>query len=196
MAKIPKQTKKLKFSLNEVPRSKRKEVREEIGKTLVEEIKSFTRSGNSPVSGEKFPRLSKAYADEEKGGNRTPNLRLSRDMVNSLNYKVSGTTVEVGVFDSAEKPKADGHNNFSGASKIPQRRFIPGEDQNFKKQITSKINKIIRGEKETPKKEKKAEDRRRPVQPTTEAQVTTDLDLGFDIDKFIIDTILGGSDGQ
>jgi len=124
---------------NDLPDS----TKEEIGSLVVNEILRFTAEGKSPVSKEKFSKLDKKYADKEHKGDRTPRLRLEGDMMESLGYKIEGGELIVGIMDAGEQDKADGHNNFSGKSKLPRRRFIPAENQNFKRQITTKINSII-----------------------------------------------------
>ena len=98
----------------------------------------------SPVAGERFRKLSKKYADAEKQGNRTPNLRLEGDMLEALKFESTDDGIEVGVFGS-EAQKADGHNKFTGRkNNTPKRRFIPTTKQTFKKSITSEIERIQR----------------------------------------------------
>jgi hypothetical protein len=46
----------------------------------------------------------------------------------------------VGVFDSDEAPKAYNHNV---GDTLPQRQFIPMEDQNFKSEIMAGIDEVI-----------------------------------------------------
>ena len=41
-----------------------------------------------------------------------------------------------------EQGKADGHNNFSGESKLPTRQFIPKDNQSFRPDIKSEIQAI------------------------------------------------------
>ncbi len=106
----------------------------------------FVARGNSPVEGEgKFRRLNKTYATDQKGGNRTPNLDLEGDMLDSLTHEITGDGIKVGIFRTSEVPKADGHNNFSGESKLPTRRFIPDASQDFKSSIKTGITRIIQG---------------------------------------------------
>jgi hypothetical protein len=47
---------------------------------------------------------------------------------------------------SSDSDKADGHNNHSGESELPIRRFIPkAEDgETYKREILSEINAILR----------------------------------------------------
>ena len=62
-------------------------------------------------------------------------------MISALDYKVSGNEITIGVFGD-DAPKADGHNNLSGASTLPLRRFIPGEGETY----TRDIRKLIQDE--------------------------------------------------
>lgn len=132
------------LDLSKVPMGQRKQAKQEVGNFVVNEILRFVEQGNSPVKNlGKFKQLTEKYAQENKGGNRTPNLELFGDMLDSLTSRNRKDGVEVGIFARSEVPKADGHNNFSGDSKLPQRRFIPEENQTFKRRITSGIKDIV-----------------------------------------------------
>lgn len=122
--------------------SLRKSLKDEIGDFLVNEIKRETSRGKSPVEGESFSQLSKEYADDKKNGNRRPNLRLDGDLMQALDFKYTEGGVKVGIFEKDQEGKADGHNNFSGSSKLPTRRFIPDDSQIFNDKITKGINQI------------------------------------------------------
>lgn len=134
------------MDLSKVPANKRVEVKNEVGEFIVDEIFRNLSEGRSPVKGERFKRLSKDYAVREKGGDRTPNLELTSDMIESIGFKRTKEGIAVGIMKSKERPKADGHNNFSGRSKLPKRRFIPGKDQEFKTSITREVGGILRQE--------------------------------------------------
>jgi hypothetical protein len=144
MAVPSKIAKSLELDLSDVPRSQRSKVKQQVGEFVVGAILEQVSQGRSPVKGKgKFKRLSAQYAEEEKGGDRNPNLDLEGDMLNSLEFKNTRNGVEVGIFKSSEVPKADGHNNFSGMSKLPERRFIPDQDETFKSDIDRGIKRII-----------------------------------------------------
>ncbi len=98
----------------------------------------------SPVSGKAFEKLSDSYKKKKKaeGGTPKPNLEASGDMLDSLGYKVTSEGVKIGVFGK-DAPKADGHNNLSGDSLLPERRFLPDEGEFFKKDIREGIESII-----------------------------------------------------
>jgi len=142
-------SKEIELDFSNVPRGELTDLKNEIAELIVDEIKINLAKGESPVSGEAFKSLSKKYADKEKNGNRKPNLNLEGDLWDSIEAKFDGNKLLVGVFDANEVPKADGHNNFSGESKLPKRRFIPDEDQNFKPSIMRKINILIDERRET-----------------------------------------------
>lgn len=120
-------------------------------KEIADFIRSATiekaQSGVSPVSGRgKFKQLTKGYADSKKGGDRTPNLTLENEMLESIDaFKLRGNTMRVTV-DESQQDKADGHNNFSGKSSLPERRFIPNakDGETFKSFILDGIAEIIR----------------------------------------------------
>lgn len=66
-------------------------------------------------------------------------------MLDSLTYETTREGIKVGIFKSSEVPKADGHNDFSGDSKLPKRRFIPEDNQEFKATIVAGVNQILDG---------------------------------------------------
>lgn len=142
---VDKISKTINLDLSKVPRSRRSDVKEQVGEFIVTEILRKVEEGRSPVSGRgSFKKLSKQYASEEKGGDRTANLELDGDMLDALTSKNrKGDTIEVGIFKSSQVPKADGHNNFSGDSKLPTRRFIPKGDESFKRDIMTGVKRII-----------------------------------------------------
>jgi len=141
---IEKISKELELDLSKVPRADRTTVKQEIGNFIIEEIMRSVSEGTSPVSGRgKFKILNKQYAKSQKGGDRNPNLDLFGDMLDSLTFKNTSQGIEVGIFRSSQVPKADGHNNFSGESTLPERRFIPDESEGFKRDIEKGIKDII-----------------------------------------------------
>lgn len=142
-------SKAIKVNLRGIPESDHDEVLREIGDFVVDSILDRVGDGKSPVEGEKFKKLSKAYADAEKAGDRTPNLDLNGDMLDSLTFEITGENeVTVGIFDEEQAQKAFGHNTgFQGHSKLRskdnKRRFIPRKSQNFNSNIRSGIKEIL-----------------------------------------------------
>lgn len=130
--------------MSKIPTTSQEKAKQDVGEFVRNEILRFVSSGKSPVAGRgAFDRLNKQYADDKKGGNRTPNLELEGDLLDSLEFTTTSTGIEVGIFDSNEAPKADGHNNFSGLSKLPTRRFIPDAAESFNGRIMTGVNQIL-----------------------------------------------------
>lgn len=121
------------------------DVKEEIGDYLIEQIMASTAEQTSPVAGYgKFAALSKKYKakKEESGRPGVPNLDYDGDMQSALDYELTDEGIEIGVYGK-EAPKADGHNNFSGDSELPLRRFLPGLGESFRKDINAEVEAII-----------------------------------------------------
>lgn len=135
--------------LQEIPRnkltnSKYKELKNKVGRYLLEQIKKDSERGISSESGKKWKTsLDPQYAKrkQSKGGAGKADLRLTGDMVSSLTAKNKRNGVETGVYKSKEADKADGHCNHSGKSKLPLRRFVPLV--RFRKGIRENVKKII-----------------------------------------------------
>ncbi len=125
-----------------------KETREQIAEAIHEFILDSVGQGKTPVAGGSWKRtLSKEYAKikKEESGISYSNMELHGDMLDSLEVVVKGKNIEVRIAGS-EAPKADGHNNFSGDSKLPTRSFIPNANkgQTFKRPIIDEMKNIIR----------------------------------------------------
>ncbi len=133
------------FDGEEVSPSLRKEIHNEVGEFLVEQVLQSVASAKSPVQGESFPALSAGYKKKKtsEGGSGKPDLDLRGDLLDALDFKSTAEGLEIGFFNS-QAWKADGHLKFSGADNgIPQRRFLPDEGQKFVKDIQSTIEDII-----------------------------------------------------
>lgn len=133
------------FDGEEVSPSLRKEIHNEVGEFLVEQVLQSVAEAKSPVSGESFPALKADYKKKKvaEGGSGVANLELSGDLLDALDFKSTAEGLEIGFFNS-QAWKADGHLKFSGADNgIPQRRFLPDEGQKFKRDIESQIEDII-----------------------------------------------------
>lgn len=157
MSNVKEVSKTLELDLSGIPRGRIKQAKKEVGDYLTNEILRYVGDGKSPVKGESFQRLQKEYADEEKNGDRTPNLELEGDMWEKLKPKgISNTDPElsIGIYGKSQAPKADGHNQISSEAKNwakktgrtqYKRRFIPDEKQTFKKPIMDGVNEILDG---------------------------------------------------
>jgi len=137
-------TLEFKDELKGLTRAQRQEVLDQIGELLVEQILDYVGDQKSPVTGSAFKPLSLEYAKRKKEevGNTRANLDLFGDMLSAVDYKIREDKIEIGVFGS-EAPKADGHNNISGDSKIPTRRFIPSQGQDFTAEIKGLIKETV-----------------------------------------------------
>lgn len=125
--------------------SDRREALSEISEFVLEQVLSHVGDQNSPVAGYgKFPALSKSYKEfkRSEGGTPVPNLELSGDMLNALKVKSTREGTIVMQITGKQGDKADGHNNHSGDSSLPLRRFIPAEDETFKRGILEGIARI------------------------------------------------------
>ena len=152
MSNVKEVSKTLELDLTNIPKESRAAAKQDVGELLVEEILRAVGDGKSPVQGENWKRLSKEYADEFKGGDRTPTMQLFGDLLDSLKAKPSsGNKIKIGHFrDEGQAPKADGHNQLSLEAQIwastkefPKRRYIPNEGQKFKASIMREVKDIL-----------------------------------------------------
>lgn len=120
------------------------QIKNDVGEYLIEQILLSVGESKSPLSGERFKALSKDYRAKKmaEGAPGVPNLELNGDMLSSLTYEEKDEGIEIGVF-GADAPKADGHNNFSGKSSLPERRFLPSQGEGFKPSIEKEIQAIV-----------------------------------------------------
>lgn len=119
-------------------------IKRDVGEFLIEQILVSVGESKSPLTNERFKPLSKNYRKEkqESGAPGVPNLDLNGDMLSALEFRETANGIELGVFGD-QAPKADGHNNFSGKSLIPERRFLPGEGEYFRPGISEQVDNII-----------------------------------------------------
>lgn len=137
-------TKKIKLDLNGIPEEVHAEVKEAVGEHIVNSVLDAMAAGESPVEGEKaWKQLDKKYAEKFHGGDRTPRLELEGDLKAALGFEPTDNGLIVGILDDSQAPKADGHNNFSGQSSLPRRRFIPSRVQEFNSDIMDEVENII-----------------------------------------------------
>lgn len=128
------------------PIGKISEAKREIADLVLDAVLDYVGDGSSPVANGKWKRsLSPAYMKikREESSAGFANMELSGDMLDSLEVVNSGSKLRLRIKDSTEAAKADGHNNHSGRSKLPQRQFIPKEGETFKRSILSEIRNII-----------------------------------------------------
>lgn len=124
------------------------EVMHEIQNFVKESVLLDVAEQLSPVNGRNFPQLSPEYKHhkEDEGGTPVPNLELTGQLMSSVVVDMSGDKLLLTVGDD-QQGKADGHNNFSGDSKLPLRRFIPNanDGETFRPKIRDGIREIIQG---------------------------------------------------
>lgn len=140
-----KTTSRIDLEIDHLPKDVQNDIKEEVGEYLVEATLLALGEASSPVSGERFPKLSKDYQKKKvaQGGSSSPDLEVSGALKDAIDYRATSEGIELGVFGS-EAAKADGHNKFSGRENYtPQRRFLPGEGQTFKQDIVRQVEQII-----------------------------------------------------
>ncbi len=140
-----KTTSKIDLEIDNLPRSIRDDIIQETGELLVEQVLLSMADAKSPVSGEKFPALTKAYKAKKValGGQPKPDLELTGELKDALTFRKTKEGLEIGFFGS-QSDKADGHLKFSGRENFtPQRRFLPAEGQKFNDTIEAKVQSII-----------------------------------------------------
>jgi hypothetical protein len=107
-------------------------------------VLSSVGESKSPINGQAFADLSADYKKKKKsnGAGSKPNLENSGNMLDSLDYRVTESGIKIGVF-GPDAGKADGHNNLSGDSNLPERRFLPAEGESYKKSIEKGVQSIV-----------------------------------------------------
>ncbi len=131
--------------LGKVDSSTKKEIQDQVGEFLVEQVLLTVADAKSPVQGEKWSPLSKDYKTlkVDEGGVGIANMEKDGDMLNSLTFETTKDGIKLGFFDD-QAPKADGHLKFSGKDgTAPKRRFLPGEGQKFKGEIQDEVDRIV-----------------------------------------------------
>lgn len=124
-----------------------KRLQSEVADYVLREVKDMTASQTSAVTGDPWTPLSPDYAKKKKAiaGNKKANLELYGDMLDGLKtIKRSGGDITLTVV-AAQQGKADGHNNFSGKSKLPERKFIPNAEvgESFAPEIIDGIKTLV-----------------------------------------------------
>lgn len=118
----------------------------EVAEFVQTEVLQYCAQSKSPVSGGGWKKsLSKEYKDRKlaAGGSSVADMELSGKMLDALEVAVKrGDKLSLQITGN-QAPKADGHNNHSGDSHLPERLFIPKEGQSFKRDIVSGIKRIL-----------------------------------------------------
>jgi len=142
---MPAQKYRLKLDMTDIPAADRESVKKDVADYVLEAVLSDIGEGRSPVYGTNWKGLSAAYKKEKEaeGSKGIANLELTGDLLDSLDAQPDGNYIVFGVFDKSQEKKADGHNNLSGDSKLPLRRFVPASGETFRAGIMSGINDIL-----------------------------------------------------
>jgi hypothetical protein len=122
-----------------------------IGQTVVDEAKRMISEGQSPVRGYgRFDGYSDTYKQTIKNNPRTEfsdknvrpvNLSLTGKMLSLFGFRVRGQAVEVGFVRSGEHAElAEIHNE--GLGKMPQRRMVPGDGEEWSVTIMRAIRDV------------------------------------------------------
>lgn len=133
------------FEGRKLPLAVRQRVSDEVGNFLVEQTLISMDQKKSPVQGEgSFKPLSPLYKKKKQNdvGNTDANLEFDGLMKDQLDFKPTKSGVRIGVYGE-RAPAADGHNNLSGDSSLPTRRFLPKEGQQYKENIQREVERII-----------------------------------------------------
>lgn len=121
---------------------------DEIADYLKEQILSSVGEAKSPITGKEFPALDKDYSKKKsaEGGTPIANLEEHGDMLDALEVTTAAGGKIVIQIEGEEAEKADGHCKLTGR-KNPflkkKRRFIPGPDEEFSREIMDGVNEII-----------------------------------------------------
>jgi len=133
------------FENRALPLKVKKRIQEDVGNFLVEQTLISMNEKKSPVQGEGgFQPLSKLYKKKklEEVGSGEANLEFDGVMKDELEFHPTKTGIEIGVYGE-RAGAADGHNNLSGKSQLPTRRFLPDEGQSYKKPLQTEVDRII-----------------------------------------------------
>lgn len=134
------------FESNNIKPSKRKELSELAGATLLGEVLAYLDRGITPVSKGQYKKsLSPEYkkVKKKKGGSGIADMQLSDDMLNSIQINPSTSGVEIKIADTLQKKKAYNHNK---GDTLPQRQWLPDDelDETFKATIIKRVKDTIK----------------------------------------------------
>lgn len=130
-----------------LPNAAKKKVAKEVGELLIDATLLKVGNQKSPIEGLGWSKLSKKYKAFKLSKNRPgeANIEFSGKTLDAYKAKVkSNGILEMGVFGNKTAPIADGHNNLSGKSSLPLRRWLPDKGDTYKGDIQSDVDSIIR----------------------------------------------------
>jgi hypothetical protein len=129
--------------------SERTDLMNEIGDYVLTSMLDLLADGQSPVEGVgDLSKLTTKYADAEKDGDRTPNMELGGDLLDSLKYEADAYAVKIGTWEEGQAIKAYGHiTGFKGHKwldgKVAPRKILPSDKERFVQDIQDGIDTII-----------------------------------------------------
>lgn len=133
------------------PKGSIQEAKEAIANYVKEQVLSYIGQGESPVEGGDWKKkISPEYAKRKKelSSSLFANMELTGEMLDALDVVLKqGKKLSLQITGKDQVAKADGHNNFSGKSELPERDSIPNtkKGQTFKDDIIAGIRDIIEG---------------------------------------------------
>lgn len=132
-------------------KSSRRDALKEIAEYVRDELLQYYGDGESPVSRGKWKsKLSSEYAKlkEEISGVDFANMELYGDMLDSLEYKITGNKIQIGWFGGEEGAKAYGHQTgYDGHPTIkkgPVRQLLPNEGERLRPDIREGMKQIAK----------------------------------------------------
>jgi len=133
------------FEGRTLSRAAKERIQDEVGNYLVEQTLTAMNEKKSPIAGGEYKTtLSPLYKKKKiaETGSGEANLEFSGDMKDELGFIPTKNGIDLGVFGD-RAPAADGHNNLSGKSHLPERRFLPDVGQDYKGPIKREVDRII-----------------------------------------------------
>lgn len=133
------------FSDLDLNKEQKKKVRDAVSDFIIEQTLLSVADEKSPIQGEGWKKsLSKEYRKKklDEIGNSKSDMQFTGETLDSLSAEDHPDGIKIGVFGE-RAPAADGHNNLSGKSKLPQRRYIPDKGQEYKSDIQKEVERII-----------------------------------------------------
>jgi len=121
--------------IKKIKPSKRKEVTELIGVTVIDAMGEYLDKGSSPVS-------KGSYKKKMADGKTISDLYETGAMLGNLKFINTKEKVEFKITDTTEKLKAFNHNT---GDTLPTRQFLPDDEkgEKFKRSIMQKVKGII-----------------------------------------------------
>lgn len=136
------------FSGKNINKTTKNAIRREAKEFLVNQTLNSLSSQQSPVKGAPYDTtLTKKYKAMKSADGRgtSANLEFKGDLHASLKGRSSEDGILLGHFNK-QAAKADGHNNLSGDSELPERRYLPKPSEQYKKPIQTGLEQIVANE--------------------------------------------------